>query len=89
MKTYSIELTAEQLIELNELLHDVSDNDVCCGSGGILNEVKDITHAATWNIMSTDELWECYLDVVGIDWIMENYRQNITRSEMIEALCGR
>ncbi len=87
MKKYNIELTAEQLIELNDLLHDLDPNP-CCG-GNIIDEIKNITYAATWDIMDTDDLWECYIDVVGIDGIIEYHRQNITRHEMIEVLCGR
>ena len=89
MKTYKIELTAEQLIELNEVLHYAIDTSAWNCGGNIIKEVRDITHAATWDIMDTDELWECYVDVVGIDQIIEYHRQNITRRQMIETLCGR
>lgn len=42
MKTYNIELTAEQLIELNDLLvHDL-DIDPCFVTDGIINQVRDI-----------------------------------------------
>ena len=86
MKTYNIELTAEQLIELNDLLvHDL-DIDPCFVTGGIINQVRDITFAATWDIMDTDELWDMYVHTVGADELLQDYRYFVSRTQMIQEL---
>lgn len=86
---YKLEMTAEQLIELNELLLWYMANGHSVFSTKVLNQIQEQIDNQLWDTMDDDELWDMYVHTVGADALLQDYRHFVSRTQMIQELTGR
>ena len=88
---YKLEMTAEQLIELNELLqwYMTSGHKHTPLREKVIGEIQRLIDYQLWDTMDDDELWDMYVHTVGADALLQDYRHFVSRTQMIQELTGR
>lgn len=83
---YKLEMTAEQLIELNELLLWYMTNAHPQRGKRVLSQIQEQIDNQLWDTIDDDELWDTYVHTVGADELLQDYRHFVSRTQMIQEL---